>query len=341
MNVSRPAFAAADRYRDDIDPDLDLDLRHLRAFVAVAEELHFGRAAARLGLAQPPVSMMIARIEKQLGVRLFDRTSRRVYLTPAGERLLAEAQRLIDVADQTMLRIGEIRDGEAGRLRIGAAPSVLAAVVPRVLRPLREVAPNVEIHVDATQLERQTRMVRDGALDLAFLVLPDTESAPAHPELDFVPLLRERLMVAVSEAHRLGARRRVQLAELQDEQLILWDRDWLPSLYDEVLRSCRESGFSPRLLHHGLLLMARQALITSGLGYAIEPPSFWAPFRGIALLEITPPRTTVTYYMSYRVSDDSPLVRVLVGAARSNGFEERKQPVKVGGAAKVVRSGGR
>ena len=286
----------------------------------MAEELHFGRAAARLGVAQPPVSMMIARIEREVGFRLFDRTSRRVHLTPAGERLLAEAYRMIDLADQTMLRIGEIRDGEAGRLRIGAAPLVLAAVAPKVLRRFHQLAPHIEIYVETTQWDRQTRMLRDGALDATFLVLPDTGAVPVEPGLEFIRLHRERLTIAISETHRLGVRKRVRLSELEDEQLILWDREWLPSLYDEVLRSCREAGFSPRLLHHGLLLMARHALITAGLGYAVEPPSFWAPFRGIALLDITPPTTTVTYYLSYRASDDSPLVRALVDATTTSGL---------------------
>jgi DNA-binding transcriptional LysR family regulator len=297
---------------------MDLDLRQLRTFVAVAEELHFGRAAARLGVAQPPVSTMIARIERQLGVRLFDRTSRRVQLTPAGEQFLTEAKRLIDVADQTMLRIGEIRDGAAGQLRIGAAPSVLAAVGPRILRRFRGAAPNSDVHVDDTRLERQMRMLREGALDASFMVLPDSGAQPKESGLSFVPLLRERLVVAIAESHRLAGRRRVRLEELQDEQLILWDREWLPPLYDEILRGCRDRGFSPRILHHGLLLMARQALIASELGFAVEPRSFWSPIRGVALLEITPPITGVTYYLSYRTADDSPLVRSLVEAARES-----------------------
>jgi DNA-binding transcriptional LysR family regulator len=297
---------------------MDLDLRQLRTFVAVAEELHFGRAAARLGVAQPPVSTMIARIERQVGARLFDRTSRRVALTPAGERFLVEAKRLIDVADQTMLRIGEIRDGEAGQLRVGSAPSVLAAAGPSVLQRFREIAPNSDIHVDDTRLERQMHMLREGALDVSFLVLPDSGGLPAEPGLDFIPLLRERLVVAVAEAHRLAGRKRVRLEEFQDEQLILWDREWLPPLYDEILRGCRDRGFSPRILHHGLLLMARQALIASELGFAVEPRSFWSPIRGIRLLDITPPITGVTYYLSYRTTDDSPLVRSLVDAARNH-----------------------
>jgi DNA-binding transcriptional LysR family regulator len=296
---------------------MDLDLRHLRTFLAVAEELHFGRAAARLGVAQPPVSTAIGRIERQLGVQLFDRTSRRVQLTAAGEHFYAEAKRLIDVADQTMLRIGEIRDGEAGQLRIGTAPSVLAAVGPPILRRFCEVAPNADIHVDDTYLERQTRMLLEGALDAMFTVLPDSGGVPAHEGLHYVPLLRERLAIAVGEQHRLAGRKRVRLEEFEGEQLILWDRDWLPPIYDEVLRSCRDRGFSPRILHHGLLLMARQALIASGLGYAFEPRSFWSPLRGITLLETTPPSAGVTYYLAHRAADDSPLLRALIDVAVS------------------------
>ena len=206
-------------------------------------------------------------------------------MTPAGERFLTEAKRLIDVADQTMLRIGEIRDGEAGQLRIAAAPSVLAAVGPKILRRFREAAPNSDVHVDDTRFEQQMRMLREGAHDVSFTVLPDTGSAPRESGRTLMPLLRERLTVAVAETHRLASRERVRLEELQDEQLILWDREWLPPLYDEILRGCRDRGFSPRVLHHGLLLMARQALIASELGFAVEPRSFWSPIRDVALLE--------------------------------------------------------
>lgn len=108
----------------------------------------------------------------------------------------------------------------------------------------------------------------------------------------------------------------MRLEEFQEEQLILWDREWLPPLYDEILKGCRERGFSPRILHHGLLLMARQALIAAELGFAVEPRSFWSPIGGITLLEISPPATGVTYYMAYRLDDDSPLLRALVEAAR-------------------------
>jgi len=294
---------------------MDLDLRHLRTFVAVAEELHFGRAAVRLGVAQPPVSTMIARIERGVGTQLLERTSRRVALTPAGESFLDEAKRLIDVADQTMLRLAALRDGSAGQLRIGTAPSVLAAVGPPLLRRFREVAPKAEVHVDDTFLDRQMRMLGEGALDVTFSVLPDSGGEPQHDELTFLPLLRERLVLTVGAEHRFAPRRRVRLEELQDEQLILWNRDWLPPLYDEILRACRDRGFSPRILHHGLLLMARQALISSGLGYAVEPRSFWSLLNGIELLEITPPAPSVTYYLGYRDADDSPLVRALVDCA--------------------------
>jgi DNA-binding transcriptional LysR family regulator len=218
-----------------------VELRQLRYFVTVAEELHFGRAAQRLHVVQPAVSQQVARLERELGLRLLDRSSRTVRLTEDGERMLAEARRVLAAADRTKAVAARLARRGQKVLRIGTSPG-LAAALERAIDALSELTSGLRIELDGRPAHDQVDAVRRGELDIALV-----RSAPDLPGLRTLELWREPVDVALPAAHPVAARPAVRLDQLADLPLRLPSRDCDPLFHDLVLAACRRAGFQPRL----------------------------------------------------------------------------------------------
>lgn len=246
-----------------------MELRHLRYFIAVAEELHFGRAAARLGIAQPPLSMQIRDLERELGARLFARTNRRVTLTEAGRVFLDGARRTIAQLEDATLQARLAGRGEIGELRIGYVSSATYQVLPYLLRAFRDVNPGVVMRLHmATSLE-QTAALREGRLDVGILRLPVDEAT-----LDWRAVTDEPLVAVLPASHPLAAQKRTPLAALAGEAFILYPRADNPGIHDAIIELCMRAGFSPIIAHETGNMQAITALVAGGLGVAlvIAPP---------------------------------------------------------------------
>ncbi|MEV8376676.1 LysR family transcriptional regulator [Kribbella sp. NPDC056861] len=214
-----------------------MELRQLRYFVTVAEELHFGKAAERLAIVQPAVSQQVARLERELGLRLLDRTSRRVTLTGDGERMLREARAVLAAADRATEVAAELAAGQAGVFRIGSSAG-LRERLDRGLSALRAAAPGIEIKVSSRPPAEQIEAVRTGELDVAFVRGP-----VAAGGVRAVPLWEEPLSVLLPAAFRDDGG--VKLADLAELPLRLPPRPEDPALTDRLLLACREAGFEP------------------------------------------------------------------------------------------------
>ena len=209
-------------------------LRHLRYFVAVAEELHFGRAAERLHMAQPPLSQRIRTLEGELGLQLFTRTSRRVELTPAGRSLLDEARGLLAHADELEARMRQVREGTLGRLRAALPPDLEATVLATVMRTFRSACPGVSLELSEASSSAQAGALRDGALDVGVLLHP-----VADPELATGPVVQKPLGVLVPADGELAGQDEIELGELGERALVLFPRESAPLAYDDLLADCR------------------------------------------------------------------------------------------------------
>ena len=258
-----------------------IELRHLRYFAAVAEELHFGRAARRLGMAQPPLSQQIGRLEEMMGCALFTRRPR-VALTPAGEVLLAVARRsLAQVAQgvETTRRAGR---GEAGVLTVGFAASVMLAPLPAMIRAFRTRHPGVELRLRELSTSAQVQALAEGAIDLGFL----REPAP-DPEIVCEPLVREPFVAVLPPAHPLAGRPGISLEELAEEPFVHFPREVAPTLHDQVMALCRQAGFAPRVVQVAQEWLTIVGLVESGLGVSLAPASFrrlrWGGVRYVPL----------------------------------------------------------
>ncbi|HEU4454256.1 MAG TPA: LysR family transcriptional regulator [Longimicrobium sp.] len=258
-----------------------IELRHLRYFAAVAEELHFGRAARRLGMAQPPLSQQIGRLEEMLGCALFTRRPR-VALTPAGEALLSVARRsLAQVAQgvETTRRAGR---GEAGVLRVGFAASVMLAPLPAVIRAFRERHAGVELRLRELSTSAQVQALADGTIDVGFL----REPAP-DAEIVSEPVAREPFVAVLPPAHPLAGRRGISLEELAEEPFVHFPREVAPTLHDQVMALCRQAGFAPRVVQVAQEWLTIIGLVESGLGVSLAPASFrrlrWGGVRYVPL----------------------------------------------------------
>jgi DNA-binding transcriptional LysR family regulator len=229
-----------------------VELRQLRYFIAVAEELHFGRAAARLNIVQPAVSQQLSRLERELGVRLLERSPRRVALTSDGIRLLAEARAALAAVDRVTTIAGELAAGRAATVRVGTGPGMGERVV-RGIDALRASTPDLGIMLVEGSAAEHCAAVRDGTLDLALV-----RGAVSRPGLRAVELWREPL-VAILPAARADA-------DLADLVLRLPERRSDPALYDAVLAACAEAGFSPRLGRPVRSLEATMVEIGAGAG---------------------------------------------------------------------------
>jgi DNA-binding transcriptional LysR family regulator len=247
-----------------------MELRHLRYFQAVAEERHFGRAAARLHMAQPPLSQQIRQLEDELGVTLLRRTTRRVDLTPAGEAYLARVRAILQSVDAAGDEANRIGSGLEGRLVVGCVGSATYSLLPALVRALREQLPGVDVAFRGEMLSPdQIAALREGSIDLA-LLRPSGDPAD-QTDLAMLTLREERYVVALPEDHRLATRSRLRLADLRDEDLIVHSGHGRSAMYDAVVGLCRDAGFEPAIRHEVAETSTLVTFVAAGLGVAIVP----------------------------------------------------------------------
>jgi DNA-binding transcriptional LysR family regulator len=261
-----------------------MELRHLRYFVAVAEELHFRRAAERLYVAQPAVSEQIRKLEAELGVRLFDRTHRSVLLTEPGKALLAEARRVLKLAEAAQHAARNASDLTGQRLRVGYVPDVLPSSVPRALQRLAATAARIDVSLEAGTPLGLIGAVRDGGLDAAVVALP----APTKG-LSVTTLGRQAFVVALPAMDRRSADTELTLERLDPERLIVLPRDANPALHDAVVSICRTAGISPTLVEAAEPRVEAVLLaVAAGGGAALLPASASERYAvpGVRLVEL-------------------------------------------------------
>ncbi len=244
-----------------------MELRHLRYFMVVAEERHFGRAAQRLHMSQPPLSRQIQSLEAELGLQLFDRSRRGVAVTPAGAALFARGRAVFDAVDQAVEAAHRASAGEIGRVAIGYVSSLAYVGLGELLRAFRASAPDVDVVVREAPPQEQIEALVDGRLDVGFLRGPIAE-----PELIAEVSRREALVVVLPAAHRLARRQRIDLGELAREPFVAFPRARSPSFFDALMGLCRTAGFTPRIVQEAPM-MDLMSLVMAGFGVAIVPES--------------------------------------------------------------------
>ena len=247
-----------------------MELRHLRYFVALAEELHFGRAAARLGISQPPLSQQIKILEDFLSARLFNRTNRRVELTQAGHLFLVEARATLERAERAISVAKRAQRGELGKLRIGMFPSApLLSRIGDAILAFRRNFPDVQLVLNEVESHQQTRGLVEGREQVAIV---RSATAPILPaELQATELLREPFLVVMRSDHPLAARRKILIGELAQESFVFYGDRMGRTLPSQVLVMCRSAGFEP---HIGQLANGNATitgLVAAGLGIAVVP----------------------------------------------------------------------
>ena len=290
-----------------------LELRHLRYFIAVAEELHFGRAARKLGITQPPLSLQIQKLEAELGVQLFERTNRRVQLTPAGKTLLEEGRHVVADFNSATDAARRAARGETGSLTVAFAASVMFLSLPRIIRRFRTQFPNVRLELRELPTGPQIIALRNGELDIGFLREPARDA-----ELTTETVMREGLLLALSKRHELASRKRLRLADVANEDFVLFPRDLAPGLYAHVLAVCAEAGVHPRIVQTSRELYTTVSLVEAGLGVTIIPASVrQMGWRGVRYYPIGSPSASTRIDAAWRSDNKSPILPAFLDIARS------------------------
>jgi DNA-binding transcriptional LysR family regulator len=261
-----------------------VELRHLRYVVTVADTLHFGRAAERLHLSQPPLSQQIRQLETELGVALFHRTKRHVELTDAGRLFVEEARVILAHAEHASNLALRVNQGEVGQLSIGAAGPADAEIFVEILRAFATRHPQIRLMIRNMGSAEQARAISEGRLHLGFVALPIDE-----PDLATEVVLRRPIVIALPRQHPLASRARVPLHALANEPHIMFARRMGPRLYDAVVAACREAGFTMHIAHEVDNLHTACALVEAGLGVCFVPAAIQEQRSdNIVLRPITP-----------------------------------------------------
>jgi len=287
-----------------------MELRHFRYVVALADTLHFGRAAERLHISQPPLSQQIRQLEDELGVRLFDRTQRRVQLTAAGELFVQEARLVLTQVDHAG-KVGErMRQGEEGQLFIGVAGPADADYFVEIMRTFAKRHPHVRVIIRNMSTAEQVRAIQEKRLHAGFVTPPVD-----HPDLVFETVLHEPIVLAVPRGHALAARQRVPLTALAGESLILFSRAMGPGFFDAIASACRSAGFSLRVRHEVDNLHSAYGLVAAGLGVSFVPAALQGePPKGVVLRPLSPalPHVDCELALAYRRERFCDLVGLFV-----------------------------
>jgi DNA-binding transcriptional LysR family regulator len=305
-----------------------VELRRFRYFVAVAEELHFRRAAERLHLAQPALSQQVRKLELELGVDLFHRTRRGVALTTAGTVFLDEARRVLRQAEDAARAAQDARDGALGRLRLGLLADAVPSMAARAIVRFSTRFPGVEVSPQTVPARRAIEDVRAGRLDVALVGLP----APVG-ELDVTPLCEDGTVAAVADRHPLSGRDSIPLARLAEIPIVLLPRQTNPAFYDSVIAACRAAGLAPNVnevtepqIEHALFSVA------GGAGIALLPASAAERFStpGVRFLPLDQPApVTEIALVSRTQSKDEAMVAAFLRLAREPERSSRALPAPV------------
>ena len=292
-----------------------MEIRQLHYFVTVARTRHFGQAAERLHMAQSPLSQAIRQLEAQLGTALFTRTTRRVELTPAGEALLRDAERILESVEAAQTRVRLVGDGRTGLLRVGATGLAAFRQLPQLARIAGRELPALVLRFQPDLLTpAQERALEEDRIDLAVL-RPPLRRAGLASRL----ITRERLVLAVAAGHRLAGDEPVRLSELRDEDFVTYG---VPdSVVDTaVTQACLAAGFLPRRAHQAAQTSIVLTLVAAGLGVAVLPESVRAlRVEGVRLAPIADD-VSVDLALAWRRDDPSPALARLLRALEANGF---------------------
>ncbi|MBM6622317.1 LysR family transcriptional regulator [Micrococcaceae bacterium RIT802] len=279
-----------------------METRHLRYFVAVAEERHFGRAAARLHMAQPPLSQQIKQLEEQLGTALLTRTTRRVDLTPAGEMFLGRARNLLAELEQLAQDVRTVGEGASGVLRVGFTGTATYRLMPGIVAAARRDMPGLQLNVQGEMLtpEMEEALV-EGRLDVAVLRPPVRSTAI---ELTF--LEQDRLSVALPENHRLAGREELELSDLTDEPFVCYPPTSAVNLI--VQEACRRAGFMPRVVQVARETSTLLTFVDAGLGVALLPTTARLPSSQRVTFRPLHDAPAVDLALAWKTGNDAPLV---------------------------------
>lgn len=285
-----------------------MDMRHLRCFVAVSEELHFGRAAERLHLTQPPVSLAIKELEEELGVVLLERTSRRISLTRVGEDALRDARAVLSAADTMRRRAHEAAQGLVGSLSIGFISTPAYSFLPSTLQSFTGDFGRVKLNLQEGVTDQILQDVESGSLDIGLVFrIPELPAA-----MDSRLVQTEPLVIALNDSHPLAGSSRIALEALSHERFIGFERQYGPLMFDAIVATCMRHGFSPKIFP------ARQmhtivSLVSGGIGVALVPNSVQALHReGVVYRSMHGEKTIVETIAVWRRSDESPLVKAFL-----------------------------
>jgi len=273
------------------------ELRQLRHFIAVAERLHFGRAAAALHISQPPLSRSIRDLEDRLGATLLARTRRRVELTAEGARFLDDARRIVAQLERAVQEVGRMAAGSSGRLRLGFVSLADYGVLPGLLKAYKAARPGVALALREMLSPEQAAALAAGELDFG-LLLPPVGGA----KLEHIVVQRERFVAALPRRHRLArASGTLHVRELAGEAFVMAPRDIAPGLHDIVAALTARAGFAPRVAQEAIQMQTVVSLVSSGLGVALVPASVANLGRkGVAYRELADPHPRLDLWLAWR-----------------------------------------
>ncbi|GAA6623170.1 LysR family transcriptional regulator [Scytonema sp. NUACC26] len=295
-----------------------MELRHLRYFVVIAEELHFGRAAERLHMTQQPLSQQIRQLEAEIGVLLFHRTKRRVQLTEAGKAFLEEARQILHKASQAVEIAKQVARGENGKLTVGFSGFATYSLLPKVLRIFREQFPLVELELEEMTSSAQVQALQHHQIHLGLMI-------PPIPGTEFVQesILREPLVVILPETHPLATQPELKLSALANESFILVSRHLEPGYYDLCISLFQQAGFSPKVVQKASQKQTILGLVSADMGVSLAPASIRNIHRtGVVYTTLSPLNVEVELMAVWRQDETSTVLQTFVRVIREIRFQK-------------------
>ena len=297
-----------------------MELRHLRYFVAVAEELHFTRAAERLHIGQPPLSQQIQALEADVGAQLFERNKRSVRLTQAGRLFLQDARRILALSEQAGATARRAQRGEAGELRIGFTFSTpFTPYFATVINRYRQLFPHVTLTLHEMATQHQLEAISARTLDLGFVRPPEL----AYPDdIKLTQLRQDPLLLVLPVAHRLAAKPAIAIADMAGEGFVMYPKDAGTGIHPQIFRLCKAAGFVPNVAQEAGEASTIIGLVAAGCGISVLPSSFdRIRMDGVCYRPIADPQATTSLLLAQREEETSPLVAAFVKLAQEATLE--------------------